>query len=82
MLHPIHFFDDFPSLYDFNDTCTYDVCTDTHLCSVYAEIEIVLQVNISFDISYEISTNKVDLTDVNVVLAVKILSYIEQPCAL
>ena len=67
---------------DFDDTYTCDVCTNTHLCSVYAKIEVVLQVDISSNISYEISTNKVDVADVNVVPTIKILSSIEKPVAL
>lgn len=61
----------FPSLCDFDDTYNCDVYTDTHLCSVYTEIEVVLQV--------DISTEKVIVADVNVVLVVKILSSIKQP---
>lgn len=75
-------FVDFPSLSDFDETYTCDVCTDTHLCSVCAEIEAALQVDISSDISYDISTDKVDVADVNVVSTSKILSSIEQPSAL
>lgn len=82
MLHLIHFFADFPSLFDFDDTYTCDVCTDAHLCSICTEIEAVLQGDTSSDISYDISTNKVDVADVNVALAVKILSSVEQPPAL
>lgn len=70
--------DDFPSLSDFDETYTYDVCNDTHLCSVCAEIEAALQV----DISSDISTEKVDVADVNVVPTSKILPSIEQPSAL
>lgn len=71
-------FANFHSLFNFDDTYTYDVCNDTHLCSVCAEIEAVLQV----DISYEISTDKVNVTYVNVVIAAKILPSIEQPSIL
>lgn len=75
-------FADFPSMSDFDDTYTYDVCTDTHLCSIYAEIESALQVDISSEISYEISTQKVDVAYVDVVPAAKILPSIEQPSTL
>lgn len=71
-------FVDFRSLYDFEDIYTCDVYTDTHLCSFCTEIEVVLH----GDISYKISTKKVDDADVNVALAAKILSSIEQPPAL
>lgn len=67
-------FANFPSLSDFDDIYTCDVCTDTHLCSVCAEIEGALHV----DISYEISTNKVDVTNGYVVPTVKILPSVEQ----
>lgn len=72
---PDSLFADFPSLSDFDDTYTCDVCTDSHLCSVCTEIEATLQC----DISYEISTDKFDVVDVNVALAAKILSSIEKP---
>lgn len=71
-------FTDFPSLSNFDDTYTCDVCTDTHLCSVCVEIEAALHV----DISYEISTDKVDVADLNVVPPAKILSSIKQPSIL
>lgn len=35
-------FVDCPSLSDFDDTYTCDVCTDAHLCSVCTEIEVGL----------------------------------------
>lgn len=68
-------FVDFSSLSDFDDIYTCDVCIDTHLCSICTRIEAALQ----GDISYEISTDKVNIADVNVALAAKILSSIEQP---
>lgn len=71
-------FADFSSLFDFDNTYTCDVCTSTHLCSVCNEIEVALQV----DISYDISTDKVDVADINVVLAAIVLPSIEQPSAL
>lgn len=37
---------DFQSLYDFDDTYSCDSCTDTNLCSVYAEIDTSLKVDI------------------------------------
>src|SRR3954463_9261741 len=40
------FADDFPSLSDFEDVYSCDVCTDTKICSVCAEIEVALQVDI------------------------------------
>src|SRR3954471_7397549 len=40
------FADDFPSLSDFDDVYSCDVCTDTKICSVCAEIEVALQVDI------------------------------------
>lgn len=67
-----------PSLFDFDDTYTCDVCTGTHLCSIYAEIEVALQV----DIFYEIYIDKVDVAEVNVILAAKNLPLIEKPHAL
>lgn len=75
-------FADFLSLSDFDDTYTCDVCTDTHLCSVYIEIEAALHVDISSDISYENSADKVDVAYVNVVPTAKILPSIEQPSTL
>src|SRR4051812_36869341 len=40
------FADDFPSLYDFDDVYSCDVCTDTKICSICAEIEVALQSDI------------------------------------
>src|SRR3954466_5094646 len=40
------FADDFPSLYGFDDVYSCDVCTYTKICSVCAEIEVALQVDI------------------------------------
>ena len=82
LVAPDSLFAGFPSLSDFDDTYTCDVCIDTHLCSVCAEIEDALQVDISSDISYEISTDKVDVAYVNVVYAAKISPSIVQPSAL
>lgn len=67
-----------PSLSDFGDAYTCNVCVDTHVCLICTEIEVVLQI----DIFYEISTNTLDVPDVNVVSAAKILSSIEQTHAL
>lgn len=63
---------------DFGDTYTCDVCTNTHLCLVCDEIDVVLHV----DISYEMSNDKVDVVDVNGDHAAKILSSIKRPLAL
>src|SRR3954471_14049105 len=41
------FADDFPSLSGFDDVYSCDVCTDTKICSVCAEIEVALQVDVS-----------------------------------
>src|SRR3954466_4683137 len=41
------FADDFPSLSGFDDVYSCDVCTDTKICSVCAEIEAALQVDVS-----------------------------------
>src|SRR3954464_13811693 len=41
------FADDFPSLPDFDDVYFCDVCTDTKICFVCAEIEVALQVDVS-----------------------------------
>src|SRR4051812_37003829 len=41
------FADDFPSLSDFDDVYSCDVCTDTKICSICAEIEAALQVDVS-----------------------------------
>src|SRR3954466_7266660 len=38
--------DDFPSLSGLDDVYSCDVCTDTKICSVCAEIEVALQVDI------------------------------------
>lgn len=61
----------------FYETYTSDVCTDTHLCSICVEIETALHV----DISYDISTDKVDVADVNIAHTSKKIPYIEQPYA-
>lgn len=45
----------FSSLSDFYDTYSCDACTDTHLCSIYAETEAALQVDITFDSSIDSS---------------------------
>lgn len=71
---PDSLFVDIHSLSDFDDTYTCDICTDTYLCSVCTEIENALQCDIFSDISYKISIDKVDVADVNVVLAANILS--------
>lgn len=71
-------FVEFPYLSDFDYIYTCDVYTDTHLSSVYIEIEAILQ----GDVSYEISTDNIDVAYVNVALADKILSSIVQPPAL
>lgn len=71
-------FADFISLFDFDDTYTFGVCTNTHLYPIYSEIRVVLLV----DISYDIFVDKVDIANVNVVHAAKILSSIEQPSLL
>lgn len=78
LVAPNSLFADFPSLYDFDGTYTCDVCIDAHLCSVCAEIEASLQV----DISYDISTDKVDVVDINIVHVAKILPSIEQSSSL
>lgn len=44
---------DFPSLFDFDDTYTYDTSIDTHICSVYAKIEAAFQVDIISDSSID-----------------------------
>lgn len=72
-------FVDFPSWVDFDDTYICDICTDSHLCLVCIEIEVSLQDDISSDFYYEIYTDKVDVADVNVAFAAKILTSIEQP---
>src|SRR3954471_9025875 len=41
------FADAFPSLSGFDDVYSCDVCTDTKICSVCAEIEVALQVDVS-----------------------------------
>src|SRR3954470_10332197 len=40
------FADDFPSLSGFDDVYSCDVCTDTKICSICAEIEVALKVDI------------------------------------
>lgn len=79
---PDSIFADFLYLSDFDDTYTCDVYIDRHLCSVCTEIESDLRDDISTDIYYEISTNKVDIAYVNVALSAKILLPVEQPPAL
>lgn len=79
---PDSLFTNFPSFSDFDDTYICDVCTDSHLCLVCTEIEAALQGDISIDIYYEISLDKVYVANVNVALAAKTLPFIEQPPAL
>lgn len=55
------FFANFPSLSDFDDTYTCDICVDTHLCLVCTEIEDALKGDISYDISYEVLLTKLML---------------------
>lgn len=43
---PDSIFVDFPSLSDFDDIYSCDTCTNTHLCSIFAEVEASLQVDI------------------------------------
>ena len=74
------FADDFPSLSGFDDVYSCDVCTDTKICSVCAEIEAVLQVDVSHvdEVIHEV----VYAAEALDILAAPTISSIEQPPSL
>ena len=68
---------DFPSLSDFDDVYSYDICTDIKICSVCAEIEAALQVDILT--ADEVANEVVHVDEALDTLAARNKSSIEQP---
>ena len=68
---------DFPSLSDFDDVYSCDVCTDIKICSVCAEIEAALQVDILT--ADEVANEVVHVDEALDTLAARNKSSIEQP---